>query len=165
MRECFGWMALGPVRAWAGGGCANELGGCGLEFHGNVPNKKPQTKFICVPSRLNQSVMGKTRGGWAQDVKRYGCVRERLNHCGDRRRPRWRSCESRGGMWVQRYSKWSSTSGTTQAGGAGRIGCLCSAYSLVAVTTLATWLKSPATNISCPQALNKTRSRQCGRLP
>ena len=39
------------------------------------------------------------------------------------------------------------------------------AYPLVAVAALATWLGSPPTNISCPQALNKTRSRQSGRLP
>ena len=123
MLGCFGWMALGPVEAWEGNSCANELGGCGSEFHGNIPDKKPQTKFIWVPSGLNHSVMGKTRGGWAQDLKRCGCVRERLNHCGNRRRSRWRGCGSRGGVWLQRYRKWSSTSGTTQAGGAGRIGC------------------------------------------
>ena len=148
-----------------GGGCANELGGCGLEFHGNVPNKKPQTKFICVPSRLNQSVMGKTGGGWAQDVKRFGCVRERLNHCGNSRRPRWRGCGSRGGMWVQRYSKSSSTSGTTQACGAGRIGLSLRRHSLVAVAAPATSLGYPPINTSCLQALTKMRWRQSGRLP
>ena len=116
-------MALGPVEAWEGSSCANELGGCGSEFHGNIPNKKPQTKFIWVPFGLNLRVMGKTRGGWAQDVKRCGSVRERLNHCSNRRRPRWRGWGSRGGVWLQRYRKWSTTSGTIQAGGAGRTGC------------------------------------------
>ena len=50
-------MALGPVGAWEGGGRGNELGGSGSEFHGNIPNKKPQTKFIWVPSGLCHSVM------------------------------------------------------------------------------------------------------------
>ena len=63
MRGWFGWTALGPVGACEGGGCANELSGCGSEFHGNIPNKKPQTKFIWVPSGLNHSVMGKTEAG------------------------------------------------------------------------------------------------------
>ena len=39
------------------------------------------------------------------------------------------------------------------------------AYSLVAVAVLPTWWGSPPINISCPQALNKTPSRQSGRLP
>ena len=98
MRGCFGWMALGPGRAWEGGGCANELGGCGSEFHGNVPNKKPETKFIWVPSSLNHSVMGKTRVGSAQIVKRCGCVLERLNVYGKMRRLHWRGCGSRVGV-------------------------------------------------------------------
>ena len=73
MRGWFGWMVLGPVGAREGGGCVNELGGCGPEFHGNIPNKKPQTKFICwVPYGVNHSVMGKTRGVGAQDLKRCG---------------------------------------------------------------------------------------------
>ena len=59
MRGCFGWMVLGPVGAWEVGGCINELGRCGSEFHGNIPNKKPQ--LIWVPSGLNHSVMGKKR--------------------------------------------------------------------------------------------------------
>ena len=63
MRGCFGWMALGPVGAWEGGGCDNELGGCGSEFHENMPNKKPQTKFIWVPSGLNNRGMEKTEAG------------------------------------------------------------------------------------------------------
>ena len=54
-------MALGPVGAWKGGGFANKLSGCGSECHVNKPNKKPQTKFIWVPSGLNHSVMGKKR--------------------------------------------------------------------------------------------------------
>ena len=56
-------MALGQVGAWEGGGCVNELGGCGSEIHGNIPNKKPQTKFIWVPPGLNHSGMGKTEAG------------------------------------------------------------------------------------------------------
>ena len=89
MRGCFGWLPLELVGPWEGGDCANELGGRGSEFHGNMSNKKPQMKFIWVPSGLKHSVMGKTRGGWAQEMKRCGCVRERLNHCGNKRRPRW----------------------------------------------------------------------------
>ena len=119
----FGWMTPGPVGAWEGDGYANELGGCGSERHGNVPNKKPQTNYIWPPFGLNHSVMGKTRGGWVQDVKRCGCVRDRLNHCGNRRRARWRGRGRRRCVWVQRYRKWSSTSGTINAGRAGRIGC------------------------------------------
>ena len=61
MRGCFGWMALSPVGASAGGGCANELGGCRSGFLVNIPNKKPQTTFIWVPFGLNHSVMGKKR--------------------------------------------------------------------------------------------------------
>ena len=98
MRGCFGCIALRSVLAWEGGGCANELGGCGSEFHGNIPNKKQQTRFTWVPSSLNHSVMGKARGGWPQDVKRCRCVRERQNHCDNRHGPRWRGCGSRGGM-------------------------------------------------------------------
>ena len=45
------------------------------------------------------------------------------------------------------------------------VAAVAAGYSAVAVAALATWLKSPATNISCPQALNKTLSRQSGRLP
>ena len=45
------------------------------------------------------------------------------------------------------------------------VAAVAAAYSLVTVATLATWLRSPATNISRPQALNKTRSHQSGRLP
>ena len=37
--------------------------GCGSEFHGNIPDEKPQTKFIWVPSGLNHSGMGKTEAG------------------------------------------------------------------------------------------------------
>ena len=88
-----------------------------------------------------------------------------LNRRGNRRRPRWRGCGSRGGVLVLGYRKWSSSSGTTQAGGAGRIGLLLRRHSLVAVAALATWLGSPPIIISSPQALTKTRSRQSGRLP
>ena len=63
MREWFGWMALGPGGAWEGDGCAYELGWCGSEFHEHIPNKKPQTKFILVPSDLNHSDVGKTEAG------------------------------------------------------------------------------------------------------
>ena len=39
VRRWLGWMALGPVGAWEGGGSGNELGGSWSEFHGNIPNK------------------------------------------------------------------------------------------------------------------------------
>ena len=35
----FGWMALGPVGAWEGGGCGYKLGESWSAFHGNIPNK------------------------------------------------------------------------------------------------------------------------------
>ena len=115
MRGWFDWMALGPFGAWEGGGCGYELGGSGSQFHGNIPNKKPQTDFIWVPSGLNHSVMGKTEASGHRICSGVGV-------CGSRR-PRWRGCGSRGGVWLQRYSKWSISSGMTRAGGVGFIGC------------------------------------------
>ena len=38
------------------------------------------------------------------------------------------------------------------------------ADSLIAFAALATWLGSPYKNISCPSELNKTRSRESGRI-
>ena len=78
-------MALGSLGACEGRGCGNELGGSWSEFHGNIPrtNRLPQTKFLWVSFGLNHSVVEKT-GVWAQDVKGYGRVRERLNHYGNR---------------------------------------------------------------------------------
>ena len=49
--------------------------------------------------------------------------------------------------------------------GQGVLVAVAAAYSLVAVATVATWLGFPPINISCLQALTKTRSRQSGRLP
>ena len=83
-----------------------------------------------------------------------GRVRERLNHWGNRRKPRWRGCGSRGGVWVQRYSKRSSSSGTTQAGGEGRIGC-CRCDGMLSGSRRDTchMVGLLHQNISCPQAL------------
>ena len=67
---------------------------------------------------------------------------------------------------MQRYRKWSRTRGQHKLVGQGVLVVAdAAAYSLVAVAALATWLGSPPTNIYCPQALTKTWSRQCGRVP
>ena len=63
-----------------------------------------------------------------------------------------------------------TASGRARAGrhklvGQGVLVAVAAAYSLVAVMTVAAWLKSLATDISCPKALDKTRSHQSGRLP
>ena len=45
------------------------------------------------------------------------------------------------------------------------VAAVAAADSLVAVAALAKWLGSPPTSVSCPQALNKTRLPESGRLP